>query len=92
MLKEEETQHCPLCEEWAEKYEELDKKYTAVLELAKLNADSNEYCIEGLEEINEKYRHVFSKIKEICEEKKKVGDWLAIDILKELQECEGNND
>ena len=37
-------------------------------------------------------RHVFSKIKEICEEKRKVGDWLATDILKEVQECEGNND
>ena len=67
MFKEEITQHCPLCEEWAEKYKELDEKFTEVLNLSKENADANEFCIEGLEEIIEKYRHVISEIKKISE-------------------------
>ena len=41
---------------------------------------------------NEKLKQTLAEIKEIAEEKAKVNDWLALDILQKINECEINNE
>lgn len=36
MFKEDETQYCPMCQEWAEKYEKLKQALEEIRHLAKL--------------------------------------------------------
>ena len=43
-------------EDFKKAWDELNKKYTEVLKLAKENADSNEYCLQELEKENKKCR------------------------------------
>lgn len=43
-------------EDFKKAWDELNKKYTEVLELAKTNADSNEYCLQELEKENKKLK------------------------------------
>lgn len=47
---------------------ELKEKYSHVLELAKTNADSNEYCLQELEKENEQLRSALEEIREIANE------------------------
>lgn len=49
---------------------ELKEKYAHVLELAKLNADSNEYCLQELEKKYEQLRSALEEIREIAENAK----------------------
>ena len=44
---------------------ELKEKYSHILELAKTNADSNEYCLQELEKENEELRSALEEIREI---------------------------
>ena len=41
---------------------ELERKYADVLKLAKENADSNEYCLQELEQENEKLKEEITKL------------------------------
>ena len=43
-------------EDFKKAWDELNKKYTEVLKLAKENADSNEYCLQELEKENEELK------------------------------------
>lgn len=45
--------------------EKLKEKYSHVLELAKTNADSNEYCLQELEKKYEQLRSALEEIREI---------------------------
>lgn len=45
MFKEDETQHCPMCEEWVEKYEQRENDFnelkTLTIEIGKQNRELN---------------------------------------------------
>ena len=43
-------------EDFKKAWDELNKKYTEVLKLAKENADSNEYCLQELEKENKELK------------------------------------
>lgn len=43
-------------EDFKKAWDELNRKYTEVLELAKTNTDSNEYCLQELEKENKKLK------------------------------------
>lgn len=45
--------------------EELNTKYTEVLNLAKQNADANEYCLQELEKENQKLKQALEEIEKI---------------------------
>lgn len=53
-------------EELRQECEELKGKYKNVLDLAKQNADANEYCLQELEQENYRYRKALEEIEEIC--------------------------
>ena len=40
----------------------------------------------------EEYKQALAEIKEIAKEKSNVNDWLALDILQKISECEVEND
>lgn len=63
MFKEDETQYCPECEKWAEKYEQLAQKYNKVLELSKKYVDSAEYCLTENDETITKLKNERNKYK-----------------------------
>ena len=54
-------------EDFKKAWDELNRKYTEVLKLAKTNADSNEYCLQELEQ---KYEQLRSALEEILESAK----------------------
>lgn len=53
-ILERKTQEC----------EELKGKYKNILDLAKQNADANEYCLQELEQENYRYRKALEEVKE----------------------------
>lgn len=55
-ILERKTQEC----------EELKGKYKNVLDLAKQNADANEYCLQELEQENYRYRKALEEIEKYC--------------------------
>lgn len=57
--------------------EDLKGKYKNVLDLAKQNADANEYCLQELEQENYRYRKALEEIEKELKE----------DIYCENQEC-----
>lgn len=57
------TRDCnELIEELRQECEELKGKYKNVLDLAKQNADANEYCLQELEQENYRYRKALEEI------------------------------
>lgn len=50
---------------------------------------NNDHYFEVGQE-NKKLKQVLREIKEIAEEKANVNDWLALEILQKISECEGN--
>ena len=46
-------------------YNELHTKYIEVLNLAKQNADANEYCLQELEKENQKLKQALDEIEKI---------------------------
>lgn len=75
--------------------EELKGKYKNVLDLAKQNADANEYCLQELEQENYRYRKALEEIEEVWE-KDKDGDYDFVkrQILNIINKVKGetNND
>ncbi len=68
-------------EDFKKAWDELNRKYTEVLKLAKENADSNEYCLQELEKENKKLK----------EEKQAIKSYLGIEsktILERLEELD----
>ena len=55
-------------QELEQECEELNGKYKNVLDLAKQNADANEYCLQELEQENIRYRKALEEIEEIVNE------------------------
>lgn len=53
-------------EDFKKAWDELNKKYTEVLKLAKENADSNEYCLQELEQKYEQLRSALEEIRSYC--------------------------
>ena len=58
-------------EDFKKAWDELNKKYTEVLKLAKENADSNEYCLQELEKENEELNAATKAALEEVEQMKK---------------------
>lgn len=50
------------CEELSNEIEELNVKYETVVNLAKKNADANEYCLQELEKENQKLKQALDEI------------------------------
>lgn len=53
------------CEELSNEIEELNVKYETVVNLAKKNADANEYCLQELEKENQKLKQALDEIEKI---------------------------
>lgn len=72
--------------------EELNRKYKKVLNLAKQNADANEYCLQELEQENYRYRKALEEIEEVWE-KDKDGDYDFVKwkILNIINKVKGDN-
>ena len=75
-LKLENQEGYEIVAELKHECEELNGKYKNVLDLAKQNADANEYCLQELEQENIRYRRALEEIKEELK-----------DIYCESQEC-----
>lgn len=58
------------CEEVSNEIEELNVKYETVVNLAKKNADSNEYCLQELEKENQKLKQALDEIEELISDDK----------------------
>lgn len=65
------------CEEVSNEIVELNVKYETVVNLAKKNADANEYCLQELEKENQKLKQALDEIEQELKE----------DIYCESQEC-----
>ena len=53
------------CEEVSNEIVELNVKYETVVNLAKKNADANEYCLQELEKENQKLKQALDEIEKI---------------------------
>ena len=53
------------CEKLSNEIEELNVKYEIVVNLAKKNADANEYCLQELEKENQKLKQALDEIEKI---------------------------
>lgn len=82
-------------EDFKKAWDELNKKYTEVLNLAKLNADSNEYCLKKLEKENAKLKqenetlnYQWHKRAEIADEWYKLAEKYksALEEIREIEE------
>ena len=83
----EDNEYCYYkeCKRLEQENKELKGKYSHVLELAKTNADSNEYCLQGLEKKNENYRKALEAIKLILDTKCSiVSNAEAVGIINEV--------
>ena len=60
----------------------------------KYNIEAKYYHEKIVEIINnlDELKQTLTEIKNIAKEKAKVNDWLALEILQKISECEGNND
>lgn len=58
------------CEELSNEIEELNVKYETVVNLAKKNADANEYCLQELEKENQKLKQALDEIEELISDDK----------------------
>lgn len=74
-----------LIEELRQECEELKGKYKNVLDLAKQNADANEYCLQELEQENYRYRKALKEIEEIVSSTLGCGEWIGRGITKWLK-------
>lgn len=82
-----------------QEYNELHTKYIEVLNLAKQNADANEYCLRDLEEENAKLKTECEKLKKQNTEMYKELEWFRDKAVTELKRSvkiikidEGEND
>lgn len=55
------------CEEVSNEIVELNVKYETVVNLAKKNADANEYCLQELEKENQKLKQALDEIEKMIE-------------------------
>ena len=55
------------CEEVSNEIVELNVKYETVVNLAKKNADANEYCVQELEKENQKLKQALDEIEKMIE-------------------------
>lgn len=58
------------CEEVSNEIVELNVKYETVVNLAKKNADANEYCLQELEKENQKLKQALDEIEELISDDK----------------------
>ena len=75
-------------EDFKKAWDELNKKYTEVLKLAKENADSNEYCLQELEQKVEQYSSALNTIQRMVlsawEQGKYLDGGLYNDLINEF--------
>lgn len=67
---------------------ELERKYADVLKLAKENADSNEYCLQELEQENERIKRDFLKQNQWLQDQKEEIDELKAENERLKEEVE----
>lgn len=86
------------CEEVSNEIVELNVKYETVVNLAKKNADANEYCLQELEKENQKLKQALDEIEKIVTLDKThikyAGSTLVIcdDILDIIRKAKGEEE